>query len=127
MTVDEPLPIALPEPVAVVVSATPFVRLRTTLAPRLGAPAAATYEVRAETSLSPRAHRRWLLSIDASLDEGVPLDATPDLSAVPGFLTAWGLPTGTEATVTAVVREPRVPLGDGTIERTAAHATKVTP
>jgi hypothetical protein len=117
VAIDVTLPAALAAPTVAVAGDT---RLATTITPRA---TAATYEATTEVATTPRAHRRWRGTIAASLGATI---TQPDLSSVPGFMTAWALPKGS-VTVTASVRENATSLGDGTAQGVSSKRITFTP
>jgi hypothetical protein len=54
-------------------------------------------------------------------------DVTPDLSAVPGWKAAWGLPGDVTMSVFVTSFERPLPLGDGKMQRSASRGQEVSP
>lgn len=121
MAIDVTLPPALAAPTTTTVASTPYPRLATTVALPAGT---VIYEVDHETTLTPRSHRRWRASVDASLGA---TDTLPDLSTVSGFDTTWGLAAGRDVSVRAAVHDAPAKLGDGLIEHVATTVVTFTP
>jgi hypothetical protein len=125
MPLDLSLAAPLSPPQVSVVAVSPYQRIEASLAPRHGA---ASYEMLATAQVSNRSMRAWRADLPAGLvtSEGVVL-TLPDVSSVPGFSPAWGLPTDIERVVTVTVREAPVAMGDGSQTHVVASSTYLEP
>jgi hypothetical protein len=115
-----------PVPSVTILGVTPHVRFETKF-PVLAD--AERHEVLAIAAQNRRSQIAWRATYDAihvgsaeELD-----DVMPDLSALPGWKKAWGLPAGITMTVLVTAYEKRQPVGDGTMQRTMAKGLSVTP
>jgi hypothetical protein len=119
------LPDPAPPQVAVV-GTSPYVRLATKLAVL---PGGQLHEIMALAAKNRRTQVAWRSTYDAHhIGSATELeDVTPDLSAVPGWRPAWGLPAGITTTVLAMASETPRSLGDGTTQRSASKGTEITP
>jgi hypothetical protein len=119
------LPVA-PKPTVVVRAKAPQVRLETRF-PVLAS--AVRHEVRVRAEVNRRTPRVWLATFDAASVAGSVevVDAMPDLAALPGWRSDWGLPVGVNATVTATSYEAPQAIGDGMGQRASGNSATITP
>lgn len=115
-----------PAPTVSVAGVTPYVRLDTR-APLL--PNAEHHEVTAVAARNRRTQLTWRSTYDARVvgTDAELHDVTPDLSALPGWKAAWGLPADVTMSVTVTGYETPQAVGDGTMQRSASKIAEVTP
>jgi hypothetical protein len=115
-----------PVPAVAVVATSPYVRLETKIALIADAE---RYEVMALAAKNRRSQLGWRSTYDANHVGTAPelADVTPDLSALPGWNAAWGLPVGVGTSVFATAHERAKPIGDGTMQRIASKGLEITP
>ena len=122
---DLTLPPAAPKPTVKVLGTAPQVRLETRF---LALANAERHEVRVVAELNRRTQHAWQATYDAaSITSAEVVDTLPDLSALAGWRAEWALPASVTASVTTTEVELASTLGDGTMQRTTANATTVTP
>jgi hypothetical protein len=105
-------------------SSTPYIRLTTNMPTR---PNTASVEASVVARITNKSLRVWRMSMGTAALAGAATAtfAMPDLAAVPGFDTAWTLPSDIERDVTGTVREVPAPLADGTVTRFASRTIYV--
>ena len=119
----------LPEPAlaeVVVVGTSPSVRFETKFAVMEDAE---RYEVTALAARNRRAHLSWRSTYDVKNVGSARAvdDVLPDLSALPGWSPAWGLPVGLTTSVFVTTFESAKPLGDGKMQRSVSKGQELTP
>lgn len=108
-----------------VLGTAPQVRLETRF---LALANAERHEVRVVAKLNRRTQHAWQATYDAaSITSAEVVDTLPDLSALAGWRAEWALPASVTTSVTTSEVELASMLGDGTMQRTTANATTVTP
>lgn len=115
-----------PVPSVTIVGTAPYVRFETKF-PVLAD--AERHEVLATAGKNRRSQLAWRATYDAihvgsasELD-----DVMPDLSALPGWKSAWGIPADLTTSVLVTAYEKPRPVSDGTMQRTQAKGLSITP
>lgn len=109
-----------------VIGTSPSVRFETRFAVTTDAE---RYEVTALAARNRRAQLAWRSTYDAkNVGSAREVDdVLPDLSALPGWKPAWGLPVGLTTSLFVTTFESPKPLGDGTMQRSVSKGQELTP